>query len=1381
MQGAIVQVNDRVCLRDRPWRVTKVQEVAGGGSLVEVEALDGEQPASLMVLVSRDQPLEEITPLPSEDLAFDLRQLDSFAAWANAHRILAATLVRETGLISGARFGRVTLEAYQLAPVLRVLSKPRPSLLIADDVGLGKTIEAGLILLELMARGRADRVLVVTPPGLMEQWRQELQDKFGLEFRIIGNASDLAAAQTELPAGVSPWDALPRVITSLDYLKKETVRHRALRKRWDLVIVDEAHALAESGTPENPYRTQRTRLGQALREASRGLILLTATPHNGYAHAFRSLLELVEPTQATLHGAAEDRERRLESARIRRMKAQIKRRNPDGREQPVFPLRTVSGIPVTDLTDADRQLLRKVASYCSRVARQAEGTEEAELIGFAMQIVKKRALSSRAALARTLEHRLEALRGEEAREAPPDRAELRDYQADLPLTEAASERIAVRILRSAVPADERRREAEVRAIREIQRLLRRAGERDPKIEALVAELRRVFQEDPAEKVIVFTEYRDTLEAIRLRLEQEPELAGRYVVMTGGLSRRQRLRCQEEFAQPEIRVLLATDAASEGLNLQHHCRRVIHFELPWNPNRLEQRNGRVDRYGQIRPPVIRYLYYPDSPEDDVLATLVEKIERMARDRISTPDILGVLAGRGEVETGLVRLDPEAGDAAAQKQALVRLFEDRTAEFIRNVQPLLAASNGGAEEIARITELLDTAEPLLADDRELEEVACALLGRGVQPDPHREGIYRIEVPLAYRGEGVKPEYKAATFRRSVAVRHRADEVEYLTPLHPLVRALAADARRRLLQVYPSARGLPPRRLATRLVEGSEPPSVLFTFLASVEGGGGLKEERVLAVRVGSDGQLLGDPEENLRWLTAERPGDVQRERLETLFAPNFDRLYALAREEAERWVCRRAEELRRRRAEQAELLRRELEVDVADRLREIEEEERRARGLIEASGQLRLLSSDGEEAAGRGLEARRAVVEAYRQKRLDDYHFALLQSSVHEVWLRKQASSLPTDVRYTPTDCFDTFPFPPAEYKYRTSSLEELLQQPAFGRAARIGAECHEHRRQIMLARNLGLTKTYNLFHDPDCTDDGIARLRELHVAMDLAVLACYGWDDLALEHGFYTDDRGQVRFTISPVARREILSRLLELNLYLSGQEWKRVVEGAKVYAMPAAGLARAAEATTTYTTESARQPAASTAFQQAAVFAWVVHKLHSLGYPVSRFRVQKMLYLIEAATETGLFTDFRKQAAGPYDPSLHHKGPEYIAVRQKGWLAMPDKTHFEPGPNIEEALRYAPRYMDEVLAELVLDEFRAFRDETLERWTTVHLAAVELQGRGDPVTPDTVLAFIQSVPAWQGKLAREEFALERIADALEGLRRMGLLPAEGHSPHGGAT
>lgn len=166
--------------------------------------------------------------------------------------------------------------------------------------------------------------------------------------------------------------------------------------------------------------------------------------------------------------------------------------------------------------------------------------------------------------------------------------------------------------------------------------------------------------------------------------------------------------------------------------------------------------------------------------------------------------------------------------------------------------------------------------------------------------------------------------------------------------------------------------------------------------------------------------------------------------------------------------------------------------------------------------------------------------------DDYHFALLQSTVHETWLRKQASSLRTDIRYTPTDCFDTFPFPPAEYA--APNLDALLAQPPFARAAQVGAEYHEHRRQVMLARQLGLTKTYNLFHNPQCQDDDIQRLRALHVEMDNAILACYGWQDLDLRHDFYQNERGQVRFMPSAEARRELIARLMALNEKMAREE-----------------------------------------------------------------------------------------------------------------------------------------------------------------------------------------------------------------------------------------
>ena len=166
--------------------------------------------------------------------------------------------------------------------------------------------------------------------------------------------------------------------------------------------------------------------------------------------------------------------------------------------------------------------------------------------------------------------------------------------------------------------------------------------------------------------------------------------------------------------------------------------------------------------------------------------------------------------------------------------------------------------------------------------------------------------------------------------------------------------------------------------------------------------------------------------------------------------------------------------------------------------------------------------------------------------DDYHFALLQSSIHEAWVWQNASSLESRNRYTPTDCFDTFPFPRLEYERLAGGKWHLEAMPqAFQQAAQVGAAYHEHRRQVMLARQLGLTKTYNLFHNPACQDADIVRLRELHAEMDRAVLACYGWDDLDPGHGFYQNDRGQTRFTLSPKVRREVLARLVALNLEMA--------------------------------------------------------------------------------------------------------------------------------------------------------------------------------------------------------------------------------------------
>jgi hypothetical protein len=288
-------------------------------------------------------------------VSFSKNAVAPFETWQSANLALKMSGV-DSGEFAAFYGGRISPEHYQFAPVARMLQLPRPSLLIADDVGLGKTIEAGICLLELLARGRGKRILLVVPPGLIPQWQEEMVTKLGLKFEAIENAAGLERAQTRLSEGIKPWVFLNRVITSIEYLKKREVLASALEPRWDVIVVDEAHYLAESGTPRSPYLTARARLGPRLRDHSKALILLSATPHNGYSHSFRSLLEIIEPTDASFTGEKTVVARRVGRSMIRRLKGDITKSGADGGKMPAFKVREpVKAISVSALANAENR------------------------------------------------------------------------------------------------------------------------------------------------------------------------------------------------------------------------------------------------------------------------------------------------------------------------------------------------------------------------------------------------------------------------------------------------------------------------------------------------------------------------------------------------------------------------------------------------------------------------------------------------------------------------------------------------------------------------------------------------------------------------------------------------------------------------------------------------------------------------------------------------------------------------------------------------------------------------------------------------------------------------------------------------------------------
>jgi ERCC4-related helicase len=577
---------DLVRARDERWKVVDAERFARC-TVFRLGGLDRGNRATACALV---HPFDRIDRLDRVGRPCRV----SRQRWWRAFRALIATTPPHDGLAVAA-FAGIDLLPYQLEPALAVVGGMASRLLLADEVGLGKTIQAGLVAAELVARGDAERVLVLVPAGLRDQWVAELTSRFGLPAAAI-DAVELRRRTASLPRGVNPWSLARVVVASIDFVKQPEVRQNLERRLWDLLVVDEAHAVA--GARERREAVAR------LAVRARRLVLLTATPHAGDDEAFQSLCRLGElggdrivMFRRTRHDAGVAVERRIRFLRV----------------QP---------------TNAERQMLGALDRYIHLVWRRiAAGRPrrdpDAARVRLAMIVLKKRALSSAASLARSLARRLAWLETGDPGPAA---------QLGLPL---------------AAPEDDEADEADAEPGDELAApgLADRALERRWLIrlhdaamaaacgESKRARLERLLDRIP-EPVIVFTEYRDTLAGIASSLARLNP-----VCLHGGLSDADRRAALERFRRGDARLLLATDAAAEGLNLQPRCRWVINFELPWNPMRVEQRIGRVDRIGQIGRVRVTHLISGHTAEATVLGRLVWRLDRARRAIGSIADPLG----------------------------------------------------------------------------------------------------------------------------------------------------------------------------------------------------------------------------------------------------------------------------------------------------------------------------------------------------------------------------------------------------------------------------------------------------------------------------------------------------------------------------------------------------------------------------------------------------------------------------------------------------------------------------------------------------------------------------------------------------------------------
>ena len=512
---------------------------------------------------------------------------------------------------------------HQIRTLGRAIKCDRVRYLLADEVGLGKTIEAGLVMRELKLRGLVRRTLVIAPKGLVTQWVLEMETHFGEEFRLL-IPNDFSAYR-RIAKEENIWRTYDQVVTPLDSVKPLEGRRGWSRPRideynqerfedliaggWDLVIVDEAHRLGGSTD-----QVARYKLGQGLAEAAPYLLLLSATPHQGKTEAFHRLVSLLDEDAFPDVGSV-TRER-VQPYVIRTEKRQA----IDAKGAPLFKPRRTQLVPVTwQPRHAQQQRLYETVTDYVRDGYNRAMREKRTHVGFLMILIQRLVASSTSAIRTTLERRLEAL------QTPEEQPSLFPFMTGEEWVDLDGQEQVDTLLGTRLNAFKNER-AEVKLLLEAAQACEQAGP-DAKAEALLEWIYRLQQEegDPELKILVFTEFVPTQAMLRAFLTDRGFAV---VCLNGSMNMDERMRAQEEFAE-RSRILVSTDAGGEGLNLQF-CHAVVNYDIPWNPMRIEQRIGRVDRIGQTHAVRAVNLLFEETVEFRVREVLEEKLAVILRE-------------------------------------------------------------------------------------------------------------------------------------------------------------------------------------------------------------------------------------------------------------------------------------------------------------------------------------------------------------------------------------------------------------------------------------------------------------------------------------------------------------------------------------------------------------------------------------------------------------------------------------------------------------------------------------------------------------------------------------------------------------------------------
>lgn len=824
--GQIVRVRQRLYLVER----VVPPPAPADSTLIGLSCIDDDaQGQPLGVLWERELDAEVMTGEAWDAITrrgFDPAPL--FSAYLNTLRWNCVTATDPRLFQSPFRAG-IRLDAYQLEPLQKALLLPRVNLFIADDVGLGKTIEAALIARELLLRKKVREILVCSPPSMLLQWQDELETRFGLVFEIL-DKDYVQRVRRERGFGVNPWSTHSRFLVSHRLLIDEA--YAGPLRDWltefrsgSLLILDEAHHAAPSSGQKYAIDSKITRAVRDLAHRFEHRLFLSATPHNGHSNSFSALLELLDP-QRFCRGVPVDKNL-LNAVMVRRLKDDL-RETAIG----VFPLRRVVQVDIDGLpTDAPELKLAALLDQYRQLREErlsGETRRKQAAAGLLITGLQQRLLSSIEAFARTLGvHRKTAGRhwqeSQAAAESSPPDIQLDlltgspgsdDDRAALPVTELQAEeeaQIAAATV-ATTPTDQKvagklfaREQQLLDQMTELADAAR--AEPDARIRKLLDWIRKNMCPNLGKsgakwndlRIIIFTEYDDTKRYLQQQLagaiEASDRAEQRIGIYHGPTPPDEREAIKQAFnADPKrhpLRILIATDAAREGLNLQAHCYNLFHFDVPWNPSRMEQRNGRIDRKLQAQPEVFcHYFVYKQRPEDRILKVLVQKTERIKKELGSLAQVID--ARLADALRSGIRRD------RIEKLEQEILVADLDAQHRKTVEEELEANRQRQNDLRRQVDTLrelvqKSKESIGLDDEQFRQtISCALELVGAPPLKSEENtsvektVPTFRFPALDQREGADPTW-ADTLDTLRTPRERSQkfwEWRRTSPIRPIV---------------------------------------------------------------------------------------------------------------------------------------------------------------------------------------------------------------------------------------------------------------------------------------------------------------------------------------------------------------------------------------------------------------------------------------------------------------------------------------------------------------------------------------------------------------------------------------------------------------------